>query len=93
MVCRKRKGIKETLIGDELFLTDEKGEELVVLNASALFAWSLCADHTEEEMVEVLAELYPEVEKEVLVTDLRAALQRFSDSGLLEDAVGDDEGT
>jgi len=44
-------------------------------------------------MVEVLAELYPEVEREVLVTDLRAALQRFKDSGLLEETAGDDGGT
>ena len=80
----KRQHLKETLTGADLFIHDQSGEQLVVLNASALFVWSLCADHTVTKMVDVLCEIYPENPAPQLEEDVRRCLAGFLAQGLVE---------
>jgi hypothetical protein len=82
-VPAKRKDLEETLTGSELFIHDASGEQLVVLNATALFAWSLCEDHSVPEMTEVLAEIYPDTPRDRLEHDARSCLAGFLEKGLL----------
>ncbi len=54
----KRPGLTENLSGGELFIYDDEGSELSVLNATALFIWSLCnGDHSQQEIATILADL------------------------------------
>jgi hypothetical protein len=82
---QKRAGIREHLAGDELFLYDAQGEELTVLNKTALLIWSLCdGAHSDEEIRTLLAEIYPEAPPETVAADVDSTLQSFRDQGLLE---------
>ena len=83
-IAVKREGLKESLAGNELFIYSQAGEELLVLNRMALFVWSLCDDHDETETLDVLAELYPDADRERLKSDILESLALFEDRGLLE---------
>lgn len=78
----KQTGLKESLAGNELFIYSESGDELLVLNRTALFVWSLCDDHDEAEMLAVLEELYPDTDRSRLTQDIRESLALFREKGL-----------
>ena len=83
----KKKGLTENLAGSDLFIYADDGQELVILNRSALFLWSLCdGRHGPDEMEEVLGEIYPDVGSETLRADIAACLDSFREKGLLEEA-------
>lgn len=83
----KRRGLRENLAGSELFIYDGTGEELSVLNASALFVWSLCdGAHDVTRMGEILSEIYPDVPLPVLRDDIETCLRTFQQKGLIVDA-------
>ena len=80
----KRPELREALVGNELFIYSESGEELLVLNRTALFVWSLCDDHDDDEMMTVLEELFPEAGRTRLAEDVRQSLDLFVREGLVE---------
>jgi hypothetical protein len=81
---QKRDGIREQVAGDELFLYDESGDELTVLNRTALLIWSLCdGNHSPEQMADLLSKVYPEVPPDQILADVRATLQDFKEQSLL----------
>jgi len=83
----RRPGLKENLTGSELFIYDAAGEELSVLNASALFIWSLCdGAHDITRMGEILSEIYPGVLPGDLREDIDACLRSLQQKGLIVDA-------
>ena len=80
----KRPGLKENLTGSELFIYEATGEELSVLNASALFIWSLCdGTHDSARMVEMLSEIYPDVSQNRLREDIDACLRSLRQKQLI----------
>ena len=79
----KREGLKENLSGSDLFIYDASGEELTVLNQSALFIWSLCEDHDVAAMTKVLAEIYPDAAATELEDDIRICLDSFREKDLV----------
>lgn len=81
---QKRDGIREQVAGDELFLYDESGDELTVLNRTALLIWSLCdGNHSPEQMGDLLSKVYPEVPPDQILADVRTTLQDFKEQSLL----------
>ena len=59
---RKREGLTEQRIGDELYLFAPNGEKLIVLNATSMLIWSLCdGDHGLTEMTTALHDIFREV--------------------------------
>jgi hypothetical protein len=82
----KKKGLTENLAGADLFIYADDGQELMILNRSALFIWSLCdGRHGPGEMEGALAEIYPDTAGETLRADIAACLDSFRDKGLLEE--------
>ena len=82
---RQRAGLREHLAGDELFVYDAGGEQLTVLNKTALVIWSLCdGRHAQDEIERLLAEIYPEIERDALASDVQATLRSFRKKGLVE---------
>jgi hypothetical protein len=82
---RKRSGLTENLTGRELFVYDADGLELTVLNRSALMIWSLCdGTHTLDDMLPVLAGIYPDAPPHRLRDDTITCLQSFAGNQLLE---------
>ena len=80
----KRSDLTENLSGGELFIYDDEGSELTVLNTTALFIWSLCdGDHSPKEITEVLADIYPDAPADQLRNDIEGTLQRLRDKQLL----------
>ena len=84
----KAAGITETLSGSELFLYDTRGSVLRVLNTSAMMIWSLCdGQHDSRRMQDVLARLYPDVERDQLAVDIARTVEEFRADGLLADPM------
>lgn len=81
---RKRPDIVESLSGTECFLYDGDGQSLTVLNAAALFIWSLCdGEHDESTILAVMRRIYPAPPPDILATDIRRTLDGFAQRGLL----------
>jgi len=81
----KKNGLTEHLTGSELFIYDESGRELSVLNRSALFIWSLCdGRHDPDAIRSVLAEIYAEVDETTIRTDVEECLTSLQEAGLIE---------
>lgn len=79
----KQDAVSEQRIGDELYIYGAGGETLTVLNTVAMCIWSLCdGTHTEAEMLELLHELYPDIETGSLREDIAHCLHEFRDNGL-----------
>jgi hypothetical protein len=82
----KRPGLTENLSGGELFIYDDQGSELSVLNATALFIWSLCdGENSAEQIGAVMADIYPEAPLDRLRDDIAITLQAFHDKRLLQE--------
>ena len=87
---QKRPGLTENLTGQELFIYDAGGQELTVLNRTALLIWSLCdGSHPVAEMIPVLAAIHPDAPPDRLREDLLACLTSFAESGLLAGPAGE----
>ena len=82
----KSPDLNESLSGSDLFIYSDSGEELLVLNQSGLFIWSLCEDYDEAGILEQMACLYPDADPGALQTDIRACLSHFEAKGLLRKA-------
>ncbi len=81
---RKREGLTEQRIGDELYLFAANGEKLTVLNATAMLIWSLCdGDHGLTEMTAVLQDIFRDVSPRELREDIEQSLAQFQREGLL----------
>ena len=82
---RQRPGLTQNLTGHELFIYDASGQELTVLNRSALMIWSLCdGTHTLPQMLDVLSDIYSDVEPGDLEKDVNRCLDAFTEKGLIE---------
>jgi hypothetical protein len=82
---QKRDGLREQVAGDELFLYDESGDELTVLNRTALLIWSLCDGcHDATQMADLLSKVYPEVPPNQILADVQSTLDDFKTQSLLK---------
>lgn len=80
----RRSGLTENLTGQDLFIYDGDGQELTVLNRTALMIWSLCdGDHDRDQMLEVMSGIFPEAPADTLATDLDRCLRDFREKALL----------
>lgn len=80
----KRPGLTENLSGGELFIYDDEGSELSVLNATALFIWSLCdGDHSQDQMEAILTDIFPDAPADQLSKDIATTLEAFREKRLL----------
>ena len=84
---RRRSGISENRMGDDLFLVDPASGEIHHLDATAIALWTLLADPRDEaEIVATFAAAFPGQPVETLRADLRRALDAMLDGGLVETA-------
>ncbi len=80
---RAREDVLFRQVDDEWVVFDPAANELHVLNLSAAIVWSHCTgDRTPEEIAGKLQEAYG-LESERALTDVRVALARFDEAGLL----------
>jgi hypothetical protein len=82
---KKVEGLVENLVGHELFISSPAGDELLVLNRSALFVWSMVEDHETQEMLSVLGRLFPDAGEDRLVADIHDSVKAFREAHLLRD--------
>lgn len=80
---QKKNGLKENLAGTDLFIYSDTGEELQVLNSSALFVWSLCDMVPVEDIADILKKIYPDARIEELKRDTGECINQLIESGLL----------
>lgn len=81
---RKKSGIDEQRIGDELYLYGPGGETLSVLNTTAMMVWSLCdGAHTVSDMAEVLEDIVDAPARSELERDIRECLDELRTKNLL----------
>lgn len=86
----KRNGIREQRIGNELYLFGADGEDLSVLNATAMLIWSLCdGQHGRDDMLKIMSEIYPAADTGQLADDIEQCLSGFQAQGLIT-IVADD---
>ena len=79
-----RQGLIAKRLGNELFLHDASGEELLVLNTTAMLIWSLCdGTHDVTQMLEVLTDLFPHAPTQELEKDLKDQLEEWVQAGVL----------
>ena len=84
---RKREGITEQQIGDELYLFGTDGEKLTVLNATSMLIWSLCdGAHGLTEMTNVLQDIFADASANEVSTDINECLRLFQKQGILQEA-------
>lgn len=68
-----------------MFLYDESGDELTVLNRTALLIWSLCDGHHDAgQMADLLSKVYPEVPPNQILADVESTLDDFKTQSLLQ---------
>ncbi len=80
----KRSEVSEQRVGDELYLYASDGETLTVLNGVAMLIWSMCdGAHTPNDMVQVLRDIFPDVDAGTLHRDIQECLDGFVEKGLL----------
>jgi PqqD family protein of HPr-rel-A system len=80
---RAREDLLFRQVDEEWVLFDPAANELHVLNLPAAIVWSHCTgEWTPEEIAGKLQETYG-LETERALTDVRAALARFAEAGLL----------
>lgn len=83
-VYRRRPGIHERVIDDEIFLADPDTDTLFHLNPTGAALWRLLAESaTATECVELMAAAFPDVDEQTIVADVAALLDRFADAGLV----------
>ncbi|MEC9346023.1 MAG: HPr-rel-A system PqqD family peptide chaperone [Pseudomonadota bacterium] len=82
---RRRPGISENRMGNDLFLVDPASGEIHHLDATAIALWTLLAEPRDEaEIVATFAAAFPDQPVETLQSDLRLALHAMRDGGLIE---------
>ena len=80
----RRKGVQEHPLGDELLLYTPEMARAFSFNQSAQAVWELCDGHrTLLDISRDLAQRY-DAPSDQLLGDVKAAVQRFQELGLLE---------
>jgi coenzyme PQQ synthesis protein D (PqqD) len=81
-MLRRREGLSERALPDELVLYDPETDKAYLLNRSAAAIWDLCDG--ERSMPELAAELAGGVPGEILLQEVASAVERLYAEGLLE---------
>ncbi len=80
----KQSGVGEQRVGDELYVYAADGETLAVLNGVAMLIWSMCdGAHHAADMVAVLGDIFPDMDRDALRRDIGECLDGFRGKGLL----------
>lgn len=71
-------------LGDETLIYDPESEKVHVLNATAQAIWNLCdGSHTIEDIQKSLANTYPQVSQNDLLTDINTIVDDFKDKKII----------
>lgn len=85
---RQRVGFHCVVTGDEAFVSDANGLGIFRMGPGMLPIWMLLEEPvTLQDVVAVLAELFPDAGAETLFQDARTGLEQLNDAGLIEAAV------
>lgn len=75
---QKNNSLTEKRLGNELFLHNDSGDQLLVLNTTSMLIWSLCdGTHTLEQMLDVFIDLLPDVPSRELEKDIHEQLEEW----------------
>ena len=84
MRYKRRAGVTETAIEDELFLADTSSGELFHLDRTATGLWTLLAEPSAfETVLATFREAFPDIPSERVERDLRQAIAMLMARGLI----------
>jgi hypothetical protein len=82
----RKSGITVKDIGGEIFLHDNEGKAIHVLNSTAQLIWDLCdGQHTPAEMETVIRERFAVPDGHDVMRDINQTLKTFVAKGILQD--------
>ena len=87
---RQLPGTTMRAIGERLYLADASGRAIHRMDPLATMIWEVLADAiTSRDVEDMLAEAFPDTERERIADDLLRILDRFADAGLIEAVHGE----
>lgn len=83
-IWRRRDGIAETPVENDIFLVVPGTDGIFHLNAVGTALWRLLAEpHSRDELVTLLSAAFSDVSPSTIANDVDAFLQRLKEGGLL----------
>jgi hypothetical protein len=83
-VPQVRQNLRVMDLGSELMICDDARDLIHVLNMTARRIWDLCdGTHGEEDIVDAVRQLFPDIEEEQIRRDVETALKALEENDLL----------
>lgn len=83
-IYKKKKGLSERRLGDEVMLYDQEADKVHILNQTGAILWNLLdGEKSLQEIEDYFLRQFPDIKKDDLSKDIKEIIERLKEEGLI----------